>query len=74
MKCLSKIARLGLAVALTVSFASCKNDVEKQYVFVEKEVDKKADETAPANVTDLAAQPKDSRVLLTWTDAADEDV
>lgn len=38
MKCLSKIARLGLAVALTVSFASCKTDVEKQYVFVEKEV------------------------------------
>ena len=38
------------------------------------EVDKKADETAPANVTNIAAQPKDSRVLLTWTDAADEDV
>lgn len=74
MKCLSKIVSLGLAVALTVSFASCKTDVEKQYVFVEKEVDKKADETAPANVTDLAAQPKESRVLLTWTDAEDEDV
>ena len=74
MKCLSKIVSLGLAVALTVSFASCKTDVEKQYVFVEKEVDKKADETAPANVTDLAAQEKDSRVLLTWTDAKDEDV
>ena len=37
-------------------------------------VDKKADETAPACVTNLAAAPKDSRVLLTWTDAADEDV
>ena len=37
-------------------------------------VDKKADEIAPAGVTDLAAQAKDSRVLLTWTDAADEDV
>ena len=37
-------------------------------------VDKKADETVPANVTDLAAQAKDSRVLLTWTDAADDDV
>ena len=37
-------------------------------------VDKKADETVPANVTDLAAQAKDSRVLLTWMDAADEDV
>ena len=74
MKCLSKIVSLGLAVALTVSFASCKTDVEKQYVFVEKEVDKKADEIAPANVTELTAQPKDSRVLLTWTDAEDEDV
>ena len=38
------------------------------------EVDKKADETAPANVTELTAQPKDSRVLLSWTDAEDEDV
>ena len=38
------------------------------------EVDKKADEIAPAKVTNLAAQPKDSRVLLTWTDAKDEDV
>ena len=38
------------------------------------EVDKKADETAPAAVTNLAASAKDSRVLLTWTDAADSDV
>ena len=37
-------------------------------------VDKKADETAPADVTELAAQAKDSRVLLIWTDAADDDV
>ncbi len=37
-------------------------------------VDKKADETAPACVTNLAAAPKDSRVLLTWIDAEDEDV
>ena len=37
-------------------------------------VDKKADETAPAKVTNLAAQAKDSRVLLTWTDAADSDI
>ena len=38
------------------------------------EVDKKADETAPAAVTNLAASAKDRRVLLTWTDAADDDV
>ena len=37
-------------------------------------VDKKADETAPASVTNLTAAAKDGRVLLTWTDAADEDV
>ena len=37
-------------------------------------VDKKADEIAPANVTDLVALSKDSRVLLVWTDATDEDV
>ena len=37
-------------------------------------VDKKADETAPANVTELTATPKDSRILLTWQDAADSDV
>ena len=37
-------------------------------------VDKKADETAPASVTELTATPKDSRILLTWQDAADRDV
>ncbi len=37
-------------------------------------VDKKADEIAPANITDLAAQAKDSRVLLTWKDAGDSDI
>ena len=37
-------------------------------------VDKKADEIAPANVTELTATPKDSRILLTWKDAADSDV
>ena len=38
------------------------------------EVDKKADEAAPAPVTNLTATAKDSRVLLTWTDAADSDI
>lgn len=37
-------------------------------------VDKKADETAPASVTKLTATSKDSRILLTWKDAADSDV
>ena len=56
------------ATALALTAFGCKTDTETEYV------DKKADETAPANVTDLAAQEKDSRVLLTWTDAKDEDV
>ena len=37
-------------------------------------VDKKADETAPASVIELTATPKDSRILLTWKDAADSDI
>ena len=69
---------LWMAFAITVLFVqffiSCKPEVK----IVEKEktveVDKKADETAPGNVTNLAATAKDSRVLLTWTEAADEDV
>ncbi|WP_178842166.1 fibronectin type III domain-containing protein, partial [uncultured Treponema sp.] len=56
------------AMVMALTVFGCKTDTETEYV------DKKADEIAPANVTDLAAQEKDSRVLLTWTDAADEDV
>ena len=41
---------------------------------VEVEVDKKGDEVAPAKVTNLVATAKDSRVLLTWTDATDSDI
>ncbi len=33
-----------------------------------------SDKTAPADVTKLAAVSKDKSVLLTWTDAADEDI
>ena len=61
------------ATALFVQFfISCKPEVK----IVEKdvEIDKKGDETAPAVVKNLAATAKDSRVLLTWTDVADEDV
>ena len=32
------------------------------------------DTTAPANVTELTATNKDASVLLTWTDATDEDI
>ncbi len=59
-----------------------KDGIEKSPISVGKlsiktktvEVDKKADEIAPAAVTNLVASAKDRRVLLTWTDAADSDV
>lgn len=68
--------------ALLLVMASCKpsvvtveKEVEKEVEVVKTvEVDKKADETAPGNVTNLAATAKDSRVLLTWTEATDKDV
>lgn len=56
------------AMVMALAAFGCKTDTETEYV------DKKADETAPANVTELTAQAKDSRILLTWKDAADSDV
>ena len=55
-----------LAMVMALAAFSCKSEI----VYV----DTKADETAPANVTELTAQAKDSRILLTWQDAADSDV
>lgn len=61
--CLRKI---GIVAAIAVIWiAGCKNTAEE---------DKKADESAPAAVTNLTATAKDSRVLLTWTDASDSDI
>ena len=54
------------AMVMALAAFGCKTDTEY--------VDKKADETAPANVTELTATPKDSRILLTWKDAADSDI
>ena len=56
------------AMVMALAAFGCKTDTETEYV------DKKADEIAPANVTELTATPKDSRILLTWKDAADSDV
>ena len=56
------------AMVMALAAFGCKTDTETEYV------DKKADETAPANVTELTATPKDSRILLTWQDAEDSDV
>ena len=54
------------AMVMALAAFSCKSEILY--------VDTKADETAPANVTELTAQAKDSRILLTWQDAADSDV
>ena len=76
MKHLSKLAAFFVAMVVVVGFASCKGEVVEVEKLVEKkvEVDKKADEVAPANVTTLEAEAKDGRILLTWTEASDEDV
>ena len=54
------------AMVMALAAFGCKSEI----VYV----DTKADENAPANVTELTAQAKDSRILLTWKDAADSDV
>ena len=64
--CLRKIGIVAAVAAVAVIvIAGCKNTAEE---------DKKADESAPAAVTNLTATAKDTRVLLTWTDATDGDV
>ena len=57
-------------MAMALAAFGCKTDIETKIEYV----DKKADEIAPASVTELTATPKDSRILLTWKDAADSDI
>lgn len=68
MKKLSKFASLFASLfamlLIVLGSVSCKQETEPTPV----------DTTAPANVTNLVATAKDSRVLLTWTDAADDDI
>ena len=59
-----------LVMAFITGLTSCQQEVETKTEYV----DKKADSTAPAKVTNLTATPKDTQVLLTWTDVEDEDV
>lgn len=50
---------------------------QKEYKTAQAAIDccaEKPDSTIPANVTELKATSKDSSVLLTWKDAADEDI
>ena len=59
-----------LVVSVFFGMTSCQPETEIKYV----EVEKKDDKTAPADVTELTATNKDASVLLTWTDATDEDI
>lgn len=67
MKKLSKFASLFAMLFLALCFFACKQESDE----VPKD---ETDTTAPANVTELAATARDSRVLLTWTDATDNDI
>ncbi|MDY5122392.1 MAG: fibronectin type III domain-containing protein [Treponema sp.] len=60
------------AMVMALAAFGCKSDIETETKI--EYVDKKADETAPASVTELTATPKDRRILLTWKDAADSDI
>ena len=62
MKKCSKLASLFAMLLIAVVSVACK--IEPTPV----------DTTAPANVTKLDAKPEDSQVLLTWTDASDNDI
>lgn len=64
MKKLSKFASLFAMLLIVLGSVSCKQEPEPTPV----------DTTAPANVTNLVATAKDTRVLLTWTDATDDDI
>ncbi|WP_297648580.1 SUMF1/EgtB/PvdO family nonheme iron enzyme [uncultured Treponema sp.] len=70
MKKSLKAILFSMASVFALALFSCKAETNTEYV----EVEKKPDSTIPANVTELAATPKDSSVLLTWKDAADEDI
>lgn len=67
MKKLSKFASLFAMLFLASCFFACKPESDE----VPKD---ETDTTAPANVTELSATARDSRVLLTWTDATDDDI
>ena len=70
MKKLNWLAAFLLVVSVFFGMTSCQPETEIKYV----EVEKKDDEVAPSDVTELIATNKDASVLLTWTDATDEDI
>lgn len=70
MKNLKWLAAFLIVATLFGGILGCKQEPEIKYVFVEKE----GDTVVPADVTELTATNKDASVLLTWTDATDEDI
>ena len=55
-------------IIASMIFTGCYSEVETQ------SGNNTSDKTAPADVTDLTATNKGASVLLTWTDATDEDI
>ena len=55
-------------IIASMIFMGCSSEVETQ------SGNNTSDKTAPADVTELTATNKDASVLLTWTDATDEDI
>ena len=55
-------------IIASMIFMGCYSEVETQ------SGNNTSDKTAPADVTDLTATNKGASVLLTWTDATDEDI
>ena len=70
MKNLKWLAAFLIVATFFGGIFGCKQEPEIKYVFEEKE----GDTLVPADVTELTATNKDGSVLLTWTDATDEDI
>ena len=70
MKKLKCLAAFIIVATLFGGILGCKQEPEIKYV----EVEKQPDGVAPADVTNLVVTNKDASVLLTWTDATDEDI
>ena len=64
---------IGKEYTFTVKTIDTSNN-KSSGVSAKAEVADTSDKTAPANVTKLTATNKDASVLLTWTDATDEDI
>lgn len=68
MKKQFKLINVLLSVLLALAFVSCKVELKSE------ESGKFEDSGSPAEVTNLKAAAKNAQILLTWTDATDEDI